>query len=472
VQAAERICAVARHLEASVIIAGDDVGEALAATAGPAMVWTPAAIATWDPRRWVPVAQGGEDIAVIQATSGSTGMPKCVLLTQRNILANLEQIGRRLRADPATDVMVSWLPLFHDMGLIGGFFVPAYWHLRCVMLDPFRFLRDPANWLRAISDHRGTLSPAPNFAYALATERVSAAALDGLDLTSWRAAMCGAEPISPAVLRQFAARFAVCGFRPEALVPCYGLAEASLCVAMHEPGEPLSVERLSRRALSLRHEAVPSAQDEDATTVCDCGPPMEGTRLRIAGEGGDALPEGHVGHVLVAGPSVMAGYHDLPEGTGVALRDGWLWTGDLGYLRQGRLFVTGRTKDLIIIRGQNYPPSEFEWAAEEVPGVRPGRVVAFGVSDPDHGTDQLFVICEQPRDRDLDADALRRTIQAHVARRTGVWPTHVGLVPRNAIPRTTSGKVQRGLAKAHYLAAHLQNEAMTVPAYSEPEARP
>ncbi len=453
----ERIVDVARHLGAAAIIAGDGDREALADQGASSAVWAPAQIVARDAASWAPVAQRGEDIAVIQATSGSTGVPKCVMLTQHNILSNLDQIGRRLRADQGGDVVVCWLPLFHDMGLIGCFLFSAYWRLRGVLMDPMRFLRDPANWLRAISDYRGTLSPAPNFAYALAAERAPAAALDGLDLASWRAAMCGAEPISAGVLRQFAARFAGCGFHPDALVPCYGLAEAALCVAMHRPGEPLRTERISRRALAHRREAIPAAaSDEDATIVCDCGLPVEGTHLRIATDDGSPLPEGRLGHVLVSGPSVMARYHALPEGTGVALRDGWLWTGDLGYLRDGRFFVTGRAKDLIIIRGQNYPPSEFEWAAEEIPGVRPGRVAAFGAPDPDRGTEQLYVICEQPRDRDLDAEGLRRAIQAHIARRTGVWPAHVGLVPRNAIPRTTSGKVQRSLAKARYLAEQHQ----------------
>jgi acyl-CoA synthetase (AMP-forming)/AMP-acid ligase II len=272
--------------------------------------------------------------------------------------------------------------------------------------------------------------------------------------------VCGAEPISPAVLEQFSARFASCGFRADAMVPAYGMAEASLCVAMPSPGDPLRVERVSRDALTRRREAVvpAAASDDEVTVVCDCGPAVEGTQIRIVSAEGDQLPDGHVGHIVVAGPSVMAGYHGPSEVTSLAVDGGWHWTGDLGYLRGGRLFVTGRVKDLIIIRGQNYPPTEFEWAAEEVPGVRSGRVVAFGVSERDSGTEQLYLVCEEPSDRDLDPEAMRRAVQAHVARRTGVWPAHVGLVPRNAIPRTTSGKIQRSLAKANYLERSTESE--------------
>jgi acyl-CoA synthetase (AMP-forming)/AMP-acid ligase II len=455
-----RIVEVARRIGATAIVCRDDDEKTLTQHGTATAVWTLSHLEDAEESMWQPVAQRGDDVAVIQATSGSTGASKCVLLTHHNILSNLEQIGRRLRIDPTVDVMVSWLPLFHDMGLIGGFLLPMYWRIRGVMMDPFRFLRDPANWLRAISAHRGTISPAPNFAYALTTQRTADGVLADLDLSSWRAAVCGAEPISPAVLERFSGRFASCGFRPDALLPAYGLAEASLCVAMHPPGDRFRVERVSREALTKRREAVvsPAASDDEVAVFCDCGPAVEGTRIRIVSPDGDPLPEGQVGQIVLAGPSIMAGYDGQPAVTGMAMRDGWYWTGDQGYLRDGRLVVTGRVKDLIIIRGQNYPPTEFEWAAEEVPGVRSGRVVAFGVSESGSGTEQLYLICEEPSDRDLDPEEMRRAVQACVARRTGVWPAHVGLVPRNAIPRTTSGKIQRGLAKANYLRRLNQSE--------------
>lgn len=448
-----RTLAIGRQLGASAIIASAESGPLLIDAASPVPVWTVAQIEAVAAPAWQSCPARGDDIAVIQATSGSTGTPRCVALTHRNVLSNLEQIGRRLRVNMEQDVHVCWLPLFHDMGLIGGPLFTTYWQLPGVFMDPARFLRDPAHWLRAISDYRGTLSPSPSFAYALATQRTPDSDLAALDLRAWRAALCGAEPIDVAVLQRFTERFAVCGFRPDAFVPCYGLAEATLCVAMHPPGGQVRLERVSR-AVMARHGVAESADTldvEDAATICDCGPPMDGMRLQIVDEAGRPLPEGHVGHILIAGPSVMEAYVGLAEATREVLEDGWLRTGDLGYLRAGRLFVTGRSKDLIIIRGHNYAPSDFEWAAAEVPGVCAGRVVAFGVADPGDGSEQLYLVCEQPTDNAGEEDELRRAIQAHVAKRTGVWATHVGFVPRRTIPRTTSGKVQRNRARAVYL---------------------
>jgi fatty-acyl-CoA synthase len=456
-EAIRHIVQVGDQLSASLLVATAETAELIAANGAPFRVSTLADLAAATARLWQPVPVTGEDLALIQASSGTTGRPKCVMLSHANIVANMRQIGERLLV--GDDVTVCWLPLFHDMGLIGCFLLVLYWQLQGVFMAPYRFLRRPITWLKAISDYGGTLSPAPNFAYALAAQRVSERELEGLNLSTWRAALCGSEQIDIGTLQSFTDRFAPCGFLPESLVPCYGLAEASLCVTMHRPGDPMRYERVSR--LQLTHDCIAvadlAADAADVVLVADCGMPVAGTQLRIVDEGHRELPEGHVGDVWIQGSSVTRGYYDLPDETRSALQEGWLNTGDLGYLRGGHLFITGRRKDLIVIRGHNFQPADFEQAAAEIAGITPGRVVAFGIYQPQEATEQLFLICE--RSSDVEDAQLCETIRVHVALRTGIVPVHVALVERNAIPRTTSGKLQRARAKQIYCETNFRKVA-------------
>jgi acyl-CoA synthetase (AMP-forming)/AMP-acid ligase II len=320
-------------------------------------------------------------------------------------------------------------------------------------MTPFRFLRRPAAWLRAISDYRGTLSPAPNFAYALAARRLNGDDLAGLDLRSWRSALCGAEQIDVATLEAFAARFAGCGFGPHSFTPCYGLAEAALAVTICDPGRPLAWEHVSRDRLASDRVAAPVTESHlpGGRRLCDCGPVVDGTRIRIVGDAGGELADGQIGEIWMAGPSIASGYYNDPDLGAKVVRDGWFATGDLGYLRGGHLFVAGRRKDLIVIRGHNYQPADFESVAAEVPGVAAGRVVAFGAWSAEAATEDLYLLCEKTQASELGDDELGASIKAHVARQTGVLPAVVGLVPRNYIARTTSGKVQRAATKAMFL---------------------
>jgi acyl-CoA synthetase (AMP-forming)/AMP-acid ligase II len=322
-------------------------------------------------------------------------------------------------------------------------------------------MRRPASWLRAIGAYGGTLSPAPNFAYALAARRLADRDLEGLDLRSWRAAMCGAEPIAVASLTAFAERFAPYGLRRESLVPCYGLAEASLCVTMQEPGGGLRFEGVSRGRLASEGVAAPVSgwAAGGAVLFADCGEPVSGMAVEIRDDAGRRLPEGRVGAIWISGPSVTGGYVGAPELNAATLRGGWLSTGDLGYLRHGRLFVTGRRKDLIIIRGHNYQPTQFEAAAAELPDIAEGRVAAVGVYSPQEATEQLALLVERPRDAALDEAALRAAIRLRVGLRTGVAPAQVVLIPRNGLPKTTSGKLQRTRARQLYLEPAYQEAA-------------
>ncbi|MEM7117922.1 MAG: AMP-binding protein [Chloroflexota bacterium] len=390
-----------------------------------------------------------QETAVIQATSGTTTQPKCIGLTHANVLANLHQCWDRLEI-VAEDVVVSWLPLFHDMGLIGGFMMPLYWQIKGVLIPTARFIRRPARWLQAFTDHRGTLSPAPNFAYALALKRVSAAEQAKLDLSSWRSAMCGAEPIDARVLEAFAARFKSSGFEATSLTPCYGLAEAALCVTMKRMKRPLRVETICRETAATNQIAKVVASDtaESTLSVCDCGPPVIGTQIEIRDETGCVRPEGAIGRVWISGPSLMQGYVGKPQKTANMLQNGWLDTGDMGYLRNGHLFVIGRLKETIIIRGQNHFPTDFEQVAAELPEVELGKVVALGIYDEQEATERLHLVIEKRR-KEKD-ERLITAVKQHVAQRTGILPACVTLVRHNTITRTTSGKLQRHQLKMNY----------------------
>jgi acyl-CoA synthetase (AMP-forming)/AMP-acid ligase II len=398
-----------------------------------------------------PVAVAGDDCAFLQCTSGSTGLSKGVELSHENLISNIYQIGWCLDVREE-DVVVSWLPLYHDMGLIGCLLFSIYWNLGAVLMSPYRFLRRPWTWLQAVSQHGGTITTAPNFAYGYVTERVKDKHLEGLSLESWRVALCGAEPIQPRVLRAFQERFRGSGLRDHVVAPCYGLAEATLAVTFHELETPLRTEWVDRHRLAAGEVSDTDPESEDAVEVVSCGRPMPETRVRILGPDGEELPDDRVGRVHVSGPTVMRGYRQRPELTQAVLStDGWLDTGDVGYLREGGLRVTGRAKDVIILRGSNYLPSEFEWAAEKVEGVRRGNVVAFGVLDPKQGTEVLVVVCES----DLKTGPQRAELEEAVARAvggaTGVRPHTVVLAPRGTVKKTSSGKVRRASIKQSYL---------------------
>jgi fatty-acyl-CoA synthase len=315
------------------------------------------------------------------------------------------------------------------------------------------FVKRPAEWLRAITRFRGTVSFAPNFAYDLCVRRVKARDLDGLDLSSWRIAGCGAEPIHRQTLDAFAEMFAPVGFRATSFLPSYGLAEHVLAATFPPRERRLRSEAVSVSALAERR-VVASAGADNTVTLVSCGQALPDHHVRIAGEDGRALPERQVGEILLAGPSVMAGYYGQAELTARTIRDGWLHTGDLGYMSDGELFVCGRAKDIIIVNGRNYHPQDLEWAVDDLPGVRRGRVVAFGVVA--HGRSDRVVIVAEPSGTtaaDVIVDAVRRRIGDLF----GLYVDDVALVPGGTVGRTTSGKVQRAATKASYERGELVN---------------
>ena len=378
--------------------------------------------------------------ALIQLTSGSTGHPRGVVLSHRAVLANLAAISAALPAgEHAREV--TWLPLHHDMGLIGGLLYPLFNAFPVNVLSPLQFRTDPYLWLRTMSDVRATCTPGPPSAYAIATRLARKAVDEGLDLGALRCAMVGAEPIPPHVLRDFSAAFAPCGFRAEAFFPVYGLAEATVAVTFPGVLDTTHVDRIDRSQLEREGRAIPADDGPTALELVGVGRPLNGAELRVV-RAGDEVAEREEGELYVRAPSLMDGYFDDPEATAEAIDDGgWLATGDLGYLADGRLYVTGRAKDLIIKAGQNLMPAPIEEIAGGVEGVRAGCVVAVGVPSASRGTELVCVVAETKADEAEHRQIARRVREA--LRLRGIAVDRVALVAPGEIPRTTSGKVRR-----------------------------
>jgi fatty-acyl-CoA synthase len=369
---------------------------------------------------------GLDDLAFVQFTSGATSQPKGVALTHRNLCENVNAInGPHGLATTDADSAVSWLPLHHDMGLVGMALGPLYASRPVAFLRAEAFVRRPAEWLRAISRQRATVSFAPNFAYDLCVRRVRDSDLDGVDLSCWRVAGCGAEPIHAPTLAAFAARFRGVGFRETSFLPGYGLAE-HVVAATFAPRE---------RVIRTDNGFV------------GCGRPLPGHRLRIAGPDGGELPAREVGEIELAGPSVMQGYFEDGRVVRDPIHDGWLRTGDLGYVAGGELYVCGRVKDLIIAHGRKIYPQDLEWGVDELPGIRRGRTVAFGSADT-HGRDRLVMIVEP--NGTVGAEDIATGVRRRVADLFGLAVDDVVVAPSGAVARTSSGKVQRALTRARY----------------------
>jgi 1-acyl-sn-glycerol-3-phosphate acyltransferase len=391
-------------------------------------------------------AVGPEARALIQYTSGSTGDPKGVQLTHANLLANIRALGRALDVRP-DDVCVSWLPLYHDMGLIGLWLGALYHGVPAVILPPLSFLARPARWLRTISAHRATLSAAPNFAYDLCVKRVTDADLEGVDLGRWRLAMNGSEAVSPETIARFTRRFAPHGFRAEAMCPVYGLAESSVGLTLTPPGRGPGLDRVRRPTFERTRRAEPATAGEAALTFVSSGVALPGHEVRIVDAEGRSLPDRVEGRVHFRGPSVTSGYFRNPAATAAALHAGWMDSGDLGYRAGGELYVTGRSKDVIIKAGRNLYPQEVEELVGDVPGVRKSCVAAFGVGDPAIGTERLVVVAET-RLRDPAARArLEAAVRERVVDALGLPADTVGLAEPGSVLKTSSGKIRRSATR-------------------------
>lgn len=398
--------------------------------------------------RWKPHAPAETDIAFLQYTSGSTSAPKGVMISHANLWANERAIeeGLSVRAD---DVFVSWLPLFHDMGLIGGLLQPIHRGIPVVLMTPRAFLERPMRWLEAISRHRGTISGGPDFAYRLCLERVKASQLQALDLSSWRLAFSGAEPVRHQTLQAFIEHFAPAGFAAGAVYPCYGLAEATLFVTGGRRGSGMTAPTFSAEGLA-RGRAEASAQ---GATLVSCGRPAALHGIEIVDpESLAVLAEGRIGEIWAHGPSIGRGYWGkLDESTQSFFERGgrtWLRTGDLGFVHEGQLYVAGRRKDLIIVRGHNLYPQDIERAIEaEVDAVRKGRVAAFAVEGPEGEGIGIAAEVSRSLQKMVDPAALVEALAAATSELCGEPPSVVVLLNPGGLPRTSSGKLQRSACR-------------------------
>jgi len=397
-----------------------------------------------------PVDVSPGSYALLQYTSGSTGSPKGVILTHANLLANIRAMAEALEAD-SSDVFVSWLPLYHDMGLIGAWLGSLYCAMPFVLMSPLSFLTRPESWLRAIDRHRATLTASPNFAFELCVSKIDESKLEGLDLSSLRVAMNGAEPIIPETLRRFAARFSEYGFRPEAMTPVYGLAENSVGLAFPTLGRGPLVDRVKRAALVELGRAESAPPDGASALECvACGRPLRGHDLRIVDSNGRELGERREGRLEFRGPSATSGYFRNEEATRELRRGEWYESGDLAYTVGGEVYITARTKDLIIRAGRNVYPQELEAAAGDIEGVRKGCVAVFGSQDRVTGTERIVVVAETRETGEEEQARLRRRIEAAAASILDAPPDDIVLAPPRTVPKTSSGKIRRNAARELY----------------------
>jgi acyl-CoA synthetase (AMP-forming)/AMP-acid ligase II len=393
-------------------------------------------------------------IAFLQHSSGTTGLQKGVALSHRAVLNQLASYASAL-ALSQDDVIVSWLPLYHDMGLIAGFMLPLFQGLPLVLMSPFDWVRHPALLLRAINDHQGTLCWLPNFAYNHSARRIRARDLQDVSLASMRAFINCSEPVRDDSHRLFLGRFADNGLRPEMLSVSYAMAENTFAVTQTALGQAPKTDVVDRRTLQQDRQARPvDADDSRARVMVSCGPPIPGTQLRVVDDDGATLPERSVGQLAVRSNCMLTGYYKRPDLD--PFEDGWYLTGDMGYLADGEVYIVGRFKDLIINAGKNIYPQDIEAIVNEVPGVHPGRAVVFGVPDRREGTELIAVVAElSPPLSAADPEStkpINRAIRQEVARQSMVTVSYVQLVEPQWLIKTSSGKIARAANRDKWLA--------------------
>ncbi len=399
--------------------------------------------------------RAAEDIVLLQHSSGTTGLQKGVALSHRAVLNQLESYARALdlRAD---DVVVSWLPLYHDMGLIAGFLMPLLLGIPLVLMSPFDWVRAPVRLLQAVSRYRGTLSWLPNFAYAFCAQKIRERDVQGVDLSSWRAVSNCSEPMRLESHQAFYQRFAAYGLRYEALTTCYAMAENVFAVTQGDIREAVTVDRIDREGLQSEWLARPAQAGREALVMLSAGKPIDNVEVKVVDAEGRQLAERRIGEIALRSNCMLSGYYNRPDATANAFLDGWYLTGDFGYIAAGEVYITGRKKDLIIVGGKNVYPQDIETLAMSVEGVHPGRVVAFGVYNESLGTEEVYIVAEvdgeQPAERERIADEVRRVVNQGCA----IAVRQVQLVSPGWLIKTSSGKTARGANREKYLTLHEQ----------------
>ena len=395
--------------------------------------------------------RNGQDIVLLQHSSGTTGLQKGVALSHAAVLSQVESYARAIRLS-ATDVVVSWLPLYHDMGLIAGFILPILSRIPLILMSPFDWVRAPYRLFQAVSTYHGTLTWLPNFAYNFCAQKIRDRDLAGIDLSSWRAVINCSEPVHASSHRQFLERFTPYGLRPQAIATSYAMAENVFAVTQGGIEAPVATDTLSLRKFLTGGVAEPASPGEDALTMVSSGRAIEGTRIKVIDPKGIDRPERVIGEIAIQSNCMLTGYFNRPDLTQKAFLDGWYLTGDLGYLAGGELYVTGRMKDLIIVGGKNIYPQDLERLAGNVPGVHPGRVVAFGVYSEAAGTEEVVLLVEadtgEPSNRQLIADQIRSSVNQG----SDISLRYIEVLDRGWLLKTSSGKIARSANRDKYLA--------------------
>ncbi len=401
-----------------------------------------------------------KDIVLLQHSSGTTGLQKGVALSDRAVLNQVECYARALRLN-SSDVVVSWLPLYHDMGLIAGFLLPILCGIPLVLLSPFDWVRAPVRLLQAVTDYHGTLSWLPNFAYNFCAQKIRPRELEGVDLSSWRAVSNCSEPMYWKSQQMFLERFRPHRLHAKALTTCYAMAENVFAVSQGGINGPVAVDAISQRGLVTERVARPAKAGEEVINMLSAGRPIENTQVRILDEHRQAVGERELGEIAIQSDCMLEGYYNRPELSRKAFHEGWYLTGDLGYLADGEVYVTGRKKDLIIVGGKNIYPQDLEAIAGEVRGVHPGRVCAFGVPNEAAGTEEVVVMAEvdglgkgQGSGEDEPNPELERIsdeIRERVTRGSDIALRTVRLVGRGWLIKTSSGKIARSANRERYL---------------------
>jgi acyl-CoA synthetase (AMP-forming)/AMP-acid ligase II len=403
--------------------------------------------------------RAADDVVLLQHSSGTTGLQKGVALSHRAVLKQCRDYAEAIRLQ-SDDVVVSWLPLYHDMGLIAGFLLPLIRRVPLVLMSPFEWVRAPVRLLQAIDRHRGTLAWLPNFAYNFCAQKIRETDLEGLDLTSWRAVINCSEPMRWRSHQMFLDRFRPYGFRAEALATCYAMAENVFAVTQGGMDGPVVVDEIDLGALTSDGEARPAASGQ-GFRMLSAGRPIADTEVRILDSQRRLLPDRRLGDIALRSQCMLTGYYNRPDLTAEAFHEGWYLTGDLGYTAHGELYITGRRKELIIVGGKNVYPQDIEELAGDVPGVHAGRVAAFGIFNDDLGTEEIVVVAESDSQDSHESRWIADSIKVNVARGSDVVVRHVRIVPPRWLIKTSSGKLARQANRQKYLEESMDKTGAT-----------
>jgi acyl-CoA synthetase (AMP-forming)/AMP-acid ligase II len=395
------------------------------------------------------------EIVLLQHSSGTTGLQKGVALSHQAVFNQLDSYAKSICLSEE-DVIVSWLPLYHDMGLIAGFLMPIMLRIPLVLMSPFDWIRAPHRLFQAVSQYKGTLSWLPNFAYNFCAQKIRDRDLEGVDLSCWRAVINCSEPMLYKSHQMFLERFRNYGFRPQALATCYAMAENVFAVTQGGIHTPVTVDRISQQAYFSARLAQPASDHEPFIAMLSAGKPIEGTRVKIVNDHRKELPDRQIGEIALQSNCMLTGYYHRPDATAKAFHQGWYLTGDLGYIADGEVYVTGRKKDLIIVGGKNIYPQDLEILAGEVPGIHPGRTVAFGLPNEETGTEDVVLLAEAERELAASQkEELENHIRQVVTRGSDVALRYAKVVERGWLLKTSSGKIARSANRDKYRQAFL-----------------